>query len=118
MENVRLGVPKEVAHRHKRGWILLSIITGGLGCAAALWVIIFQNGPVKAVPLPPAPAQHVSDRARKNVVTKPIVIRSKQMVTPVEAPAVSSPAVANMIRQVQEMQQKVQGMEAEAENGQ
>ena len=112
MENVRLGVPKEVAHRHKRGWLLLSIITGGLGCAAALWVIIFQHGPVKAVPLPPAPAQHVSDGARKNVVTKPIVFRSRQLVTPVDAPTVSSTAVANMIRQVQEMQQKVRGMEA------
>ena len=52
------------------------------------------------------------------MVTKPIVIRSKQVVTPVEEPAVSNPAVANMIRQVQEMQQKVQGIEAEAENGQ
>ena len=117
MENVRLGVPKEVAHRHKRGWLLLSIIIGGLGCAAALWVIIFQHGPVKAVPLPPAPAQPVSGKARKNVVTKPVVITSKQVVTPVDAPAESSPAVANMIRQVREMQQKVRGMEAEAENG-
>ncbi|MEY2335155.1 hypothetical protein [Acidithiobacillus ferrianus] len=91
----------------------MSIITGGLGCAAALWVIIFQNGPVKAVPLPPAPAQHVSDRVQKNVVTKPIVIRPKQVVTPVDVSAVSSPTMANMIRQVQEMQQKVQGMEDE-----
>ena len=115
METVRLGVPKEVAHRQKRGWILLAIIAGGLGCVAALWAIIFQNGPVKAAPLPPAPAQHVLDGARKNVVAKPVVITSKQ-ITPVDAPAVSSPAVANMIRQVQEMQQKVRGMEAE--NGQ
>ena len=113
MESVRLGVPKEVVHRHKRGWLLLSIITGGLGCAAALWVIIFQNGPVKAVPLPPAPAQHISDGERKNVMAKPVVITPKQVVTPVDAPAVSSPAVANMIRQVQEMQQKVRGMEDE-----
>ncbi|RBL99108.1 hypothetical protein C3R74_11345 [Acidithiobacillus ferridurans] len=94
----------------------MAIIAGGLGCAAALWVIVFQNGPVKTVPLPPAPAQHVSDRARKNEVTKPLVTRSKKVATPVDASAVSSPAVANMIRQVQEMQQKVQNMEAE--NGQ
>ena len=116
MENIRLGVPKEVVHRHKRGWLLLSIITGGLGCAAALWVIVFQHGPVKVVPLSPVPAQHVSDRARKNVVTKPIVIRPKQAATPVDAPAASNPAVENMIRQVQEMQQKLRGMEAR--NGQ
>lgn len=47
------------------------------------------------------------------MVTKPIVIRPKQVVTPVDVSAVSSPTMANMIRQVQEMQQKVQGMEDE-----
>lgn len=46
-------------------------------------------------------------------MAKPVVIMPKQVVTPVDAPAVSSPVVANMIRQVQEMQQKVRGMEDE-----
>lgn len=114
MQSGRLGIPVEVRHRYRRGWILLLLIVLGGMLAAGLWYAVGVHGPKHGTPPPPA---HKDRAIRQKLVPikqakpAPEVQVQKVPAVVVQGKEAQSLRIQQMIEQVEKMQQEVKQQE-------